>query len=267
MEACEILMRHKWLVIGVGFYLGCPFAIPLDPRCRLEAPKYNPARTYTPDGAVGMGGPYLAIYPIECPGGYQLFGRTVPTWETFGTMAPFTKTKPWLLNLFDVLVWEPCSEDELVEIRRKVLAGQWAYDIRETTFDMAEQNRFEDSVRGEVEVLRKQQDAAQALQRKLEADILARQDAKQAAAPPPPAASALPEGAEAVEADLAGTVLKVLVVAGDAVVEDETVACIIEAMKMEVALKASVSGTVDRVLAVEGQQVQSGDAVCVMRPR
>jgi hypothetical protein len=30
-------------------YLGAPCAVPLDPRQRLVVPKYNPARTFTPE--------------------------------------------------------------------------------------------------------------------------------------------------------------------------------------------------------------------------
>ncbi|CAF4692114.1 unnamed protein product, partial [Rotaria sp. Silwood2] len=85
-QISNILLEAQWLVIGIGFYLGCPFAIPINPRHRLSVPKYNPARTYTPDGSCGLGGNYMAIYPIESPGGYQLFGRTIQTWSTFGTI-------------------------------------------------------------------------------------------------------------------------------------------------------------------------------------
>lgn len=56
-------------------YLGAPCAVPVDPRHRLVVPKYNPARTITPEGAVGIGGSYMCIYPMESPGGYQLVRR------------------------------------------------------------------------------------------------------------------------------------------------------------------------------------------------
>ena len=42
-------------------YLGAPCAVPVDPRHRLVVPKYNPARTYTPEGSVGIGGAYMCI--------------------------------------------------------------------------------------------------------------------------------------------------------------------------------------------------------------
>jgi allophanate hydrolase subunit 1 len=70
-------------------------------RHRLVVPKYNPARTVTPEGAVGLGGAYMCVYPMDSPGGYQLIGRTLPIWSTFGRVGPFSPAKPWLLNNFD----------------------------------------------------------------------------------------------------------------------------------------------------------------------
>ena len=73
------------MVMGLGdVYLGAPCAVPMDPRHRLVVPKYNPARTSTPEGAVGIGGCYMCVYPMVSPGGYQLVGRTLPIWNTFG---------------------------------------------------------------------------------------------------------------------------------------------------------------------------------------
>lgn len=70
-------------------------------RHRLVVPKYNPARTFTQEGTVGLGGAYLCIYPMDSPGGYQLVGRTLPIWNTWGRVAPFTPDAPWLLRIFD----------------------------------------------------------------------------------------------------------------------------------------------------------------------
>ena len=72
----------SYLVLGLGdVYLGAPVATPLDPRHRLVTTKYNPARTWTPENAVGIGGAYLCVYGMEGPGGYQFVGRTVPDVE------------------------------------------------------------------------------------------------------------------------------------------------------------------------------------------
>ena len=75
---------RSYLVLGLGdVYLGAPVATPVDPRHRLVTTKYNPARTWTPENAVGIGGAYLCVYGMEGPGGYQFVGRTVQMWNRF----------------------------------------------------------------------------------------------------------------------------------------------------------------------------------------
>ena len=59
----------SYLVMGLGdVYLGAPCAVPMDPRHRLVTAKYNPARTFTAEGTVGIGGAYMCIYPMDSPG-------------------------------------------------------------------------------------------------------------------------------------------------------------------------------------------------------
>ena len=101
-EVHRIVFDASYLVLGLGdVYLGAPVATPLDPRHRLVTTKYNPARTWTPENAVGIGGAYLCVYGMEGPGGYQFVGRTVPVWNRFRRTAAFTE--PWLLRFFDQL--------------------------------------------------------------------------------------------------------------------------------------------------------------------
>ena len=72
----------EYWVASLGFWPGLPFMMALDPRARLTAPKYNPPRTQTPQGAIGLGGAANSIYPVATPGGYQIFARTpVPIWD------------------------------------------------------------------------------------------------------------------------------------------------------------------------------------------
>ncbi len=81
----RIVFDAEYLVLGLGdVYLGAPVAVPVDPRHRLVTTKYNPARTWTPENAVGIGGAYLCVYGMEGPGGYQFVGRTVPVWSRYG---------------------------------------------------------------------------------------------------------------------------------------------------------------------------------------
>ncbi len=80
----DIVFGASYLVMGLGdVYLGAPVATPLDPRHRLVTTKYNPARTWTPENAVGIGGAYLCVYGMEGPGGYQFVGRTVQMWNRY----------------------------------------------------------------------------------------------------------------------------------------------------------------------------------------
>lgn len=81
-EVAEVVFNASYLVMGLGdVYLGAPVAVPLDPRHRLVTTKYNPARTWTPENAVGIGGAYMCVYGMEGPGGYQFVGRTVQMWN------------------------------------------------------------------------------------------------------------------------------------------------------------------------------------------
>lgn len=95
----DILFNASYLVMGLGdVYLGAPVATPIDPRHRLVTTKYNPARTWTPENAVGIGGAYMCVYGMEGPGGYQFVGRTVPMWNRYRQTADFRDGKPWLLR-------------------------------------------------------------------------------------------------------------------------------------------------------------------------
>ena len=76
----KIVFDADYLVLGLGdVYLGAPVATPVDPRHRMVTTKYNPARPWTPENAVGIGGAYLCVYGMEGPGGYQFVGRTIYT--------------------------------------------------------------------------------------------------------------------------------------------------------------------------------------------
>ncbi len=84
----RIVFDANYLVLGLGdVYLGAPVATPTDPRHRLVTTKYNPARTWTPENAVGIGGAYMCVYGMEGPGGYQFVGRTVQVWSTYAKRA------------------------------------------------------------------------------------------------------------------------------------------------------------------------------------
>jgi urea carboxylase len=127
----RIVHDAEYLVLGLGdVYLGAPVATPLDPRHRLVTTKYNPARTWTPENAVGIGGAYLCVYGMEGPGGYQFVGRTIQVWRTGGR-------PPWLLRFFDRIRWHPVAADELLDLRADMAAGRLELDIEDGSFTLA----------------------------------------------------------------------------------------------------------------------------------
>ena len=121
----------EYWAASLGFWPGLAFLMPLDPRCRLTVPKYNPPRTWTPQGTLAMGGMSTAIYPVASPGGYQLFGRTpVPIWDRDRKFEEFNG-ELCILRPGDRLKFVTCSMEEYEEVDRKVQEGSYKYNIVE----------------------------------------------------------------------------------------------------------------------------------------
>ena len=84
-----------------------------------------------------------------------------------------------------------------------------------------------------------------------------------AAAAPKPAASAGAQGSVAVKAPMPGTVVNVVVSAGQAVKSGDDLV-FIEAMKMETPVKAPQDGTVATVEVSKGEAVDSGKVLVTL---
>ena len=154
----RIVHDASYLVLGLGdVYLGAPVATPLDPRHRLVTTKYNPARTWTPENAVGIGGAYLCIYGMEGPGGYQFVGRTVQVWNQHRRGPHFDQ--PWLLRPFDQLRFHPVSAEELLDQRADQAAGRLAIAVEHETFRLADHRAFLAGQAAEIEAFRAGQQA------------------------------------------------------------------------------------------------------------
>ncbi|KAI0339186.1 urea carboxylase [Trametopsis cervina] len=177
-EALKLLVGTDWLVFGVGFYLACPFLVPIDPRCRLVGQKMNPSRTYTARGAIGIAGLVAAIYPIESPGGYQLYGRTLPPWQTWGSGADFTPDKPHLLQPFDQVAFEIVSETQYTKIELQFDAGQYKFKIEPATFSIRAYDAYVESISEEIAIFRERQAEGVAREETRESELLARWEAR-----------------------------------------------------------------------------------------
>jgi len=252
--------------MGLGdVYLGAPVAVPLDPRHRLVTTKYNPARTWTPENAVGIGGAYLCVYGMEGPGGYQFVGRTVQMWNRYKTTADFAPGKPWLLRFFDQIRFYPVSEAELLKMREDFVQGRFKLRIEEETFRLSDYHAFLKKIEPEAIACKARQQSAFEAERERWAaaglDILPADD--------PEAASEagldtdLPEGVSAARAPMPSNVWQVLVRPGDRVEEGDKLV-ILEAMKMEIPVTASAGGIVKEVLCGPGKLVAPGQALCLL---
>ncbi|CBQ73264.1 related to DUR1,2-Urea amidolyase [Sporisorium reilianum SRZ2] len=269
----QAVLGCRQLAVGVGFFMGTPILLPLDPRKRMRCQKYNPTRLSRPAGALGHGGSCFAIYPVSCPGGYALLGRTLPCWSTFGDKPGFRA--PYLFDNFDTVQFEKVDQHTYDAALRAFDAGTYAWNVRDTVFDVAQQSAFLESIQDETQAFRREQGIALKRAEDREAMLFAEWQAEVAEAEKRKAAGGA-SGASAtlqdfandasavpITSSLAANVWKVLVRPGDSVEPGQKVA-ILEAMKMEIDLVAPEGCTrIKAVLKPPGSSVDPGNAVLV----
>ena len=267
----RIVFDARYLVLGLGdVYLGAPVATPVDPRHRLVTTKYNPARTWTPENAVGIGGAYMCVYGMEGPGGYQFVGRTVQMWNRYRTTAEFEAGKPWLLRFFDEIRFYEVSEAELAEWRSDFVAGRRSLRIEESEFDLGAYERFLRDEAASIAAFKATQQAAFDAERERwraagQAGFVGESGADPAVAGGTESTqSALDEDCRAIGADVSGSVWKLLVAEGERVAEGQDVA-ILESMKMEVTVVASADGVIESLDCAAGDAVVAGQRLMVIR--
>jgi urea carboxylase len=258
----------EYLTLGLGdVYLGAPVATPLDPRHRLVTTKYNPARTWTAENSVGIGGAYLCIYGMEGPGGYQFVGRTVQVWSRYRHTVPFESENPCLLRFFDRISWFPVSSEELQDQRADLAAGRGSVDITPGTFSLADHEQFLSTHADSIADFRARQSVAFAAERDAwaaagEFDRAERAESRSATIT---VDLILDRDEQRVDAPFSSNVWKVDVEVGERVVVGQPLLAL-EAMKMETVLTAPADGVVTRVLVEAGNQVDPGTPLVVVGP-
>ncbi|WP_088103178.1 urea carboxylase [Halalkalibacter urbisdiaboli] len=264
-EVKDVVFNANYIVMGLGdVYLGAPVATPMDPRHRLVTTKYNPARTWTPENAVGIGGAYMCVYGMEGPGGYQFVGRTIQMWNKLHSSKNFEEGKPWLLRFFDQIQFYPVGADELLKLREDFPRGRFEADITETTFKLGDYLAFLQSIEEDITVFRKkQQDAFRAERESWKelglAEYISEQDAVVESEE-----EELPEGVVAVRCSMPGSVWKVLVEPGQFVKKGESI-LIEESMKMEFPQHATCDGYIDNIYVKPGDEVHAGQLIVGIR--
>ncbi|KAG7660754.1 uncharacterized protein J8A68_005716 [[Candida] subhashii] len=258
----DMLYTARFLVLGLGdVFLGAPCAVPLDPRQRFLGTKYNPSRTYTPNGTVGIGGSYMCIYTMESPGGYQLVGRTVPIWDklSLGTHSP--SEKPWLLSPFDQIEFYPVAEEEVDKFAEEMNAGKFKVDIVDTVFDHGKYLEWVQENSESIEEFQRQQ-GGEKLEEfnkliQISNSELANSGTKEVSS------ETFDESSAKVYSEFSGRFWKALVDVGVQVVANQAL-IVVEAMKTEMIVNAPRDGKVLKIFHQNGDMVDAGDLVVVI---
>ncbi len=270
-DVYEKVFSASYFCLGLGdVYLNSPCAIPLNPLHRVINPKYNPARTYTQEGTVGLGGAYMCIYAMNSPGGYQLVGRTLPIWNTYANgnaQNLFSQDKPWLLEMFDQIRFFPVSEEQLEQMREDFRNGELDIKVEDTYFNIMEYRTELAKHKDEIEEYQKRQQEAAERMNILEEESLVSKDSSsyynRSTANTSEEGVKLGEGQIGVYAELTAVVGEIRVKEGDYVSAGDTL-LVLFAMKMEHLVCSSVNGRIGRIVTGLEDMVKIGDLIAVL---
>ncbi|KAL3464937.1 urea carboxylase [Aspergillus heterothallicus] len=263
-QIVENLYAAKFLVLGLGdVYQGSPCAVPLDPRHRLFGTKYNPSRSFTPRGAVGVAGQYLCIYATDSPGGYQLVGRTIPIWDEYreGNISSMRDPKtPWLFSLLDQITFYPLAEEDLNAAENKGTTNE-LIKATDTELDLDQYEQW----------LAENSDSITAVREKRSAAVQKADFLEELLKPYQPNCTSLESrgkhentSGERVKAPFPGRCFRCAVEEG-AQVEAGDALIWIESNKMEVKISAPVSGKCVKLLVEQGDIIGPSDDVAIIQ--
>ena len=260
----RIVFDASYLVLGLGdVYLGAPVATPIDPRHRLVTTKYNPARTWTPENAVGIGGAYMCIYGMEGPGGYQLFGRTIQMWNTWRTTPVFKPGHPGCCGSSTRSAsfrsalrncWRPAPRFRTAPIR----SGS-----RRANFPTLTMPKGWPATATAIATFKQRQQAAFEAERQRWKDLRIDEVPDDTGVSAGADAEDIPDGNTGAFSEVPGNVWKILVDEGADVAAGDALA-IIKSMKMEISIKAPVAGRILSIRIKPGQTLRAGDVVAVI---
>ncbi|KAH6980643.1 allophanate hydrolase subunit 2-domain-containing protein [Ilyonectria sp. MPI-CAGE-AT-0026] len=268
-DVYDALLNTSWLAVAVGFFVGTPMLFPMNPKYSYVAQKYNPSRVYTPSGSIGLGGSLLGLYPVASPGGYQLIGRTLGTWDPAGTRPGFSSSQPWLFNYFDLIKFYEVSETEYADLEREHAAGTFTFKTTNITLDIS-------SCIARFQAAERDPDHCDWKKRQLEASIeMAKLELKcieewnaskdEAGSATNGATYQHPPDAVLLDSPVNASVWKVEVAIGDVLRAGQTIA-VLEAMKMEinvVCAEHQAGAIVKSIMSPPGTIVSPGSVIVV----
>jgi urea carboxylase len=241
----------------------------------------------------------MALYNVESPGGYMNTGLSIPGADILGFKNGYNSERPWLFEDFDQITFYEVSEDEYEDMMAVFRSGRYEYEYEDGEFDMKEHNQLLRDTKDEVAEIRKKQRQAQAEMDRLEKELLEKWNKEKEAGKisldtveellngmccplslkryPFPGRCIQRKTTEtdepadpeiiAVEAPLNANVWKVEVQEGDAV-KVEQVVSILEAMKLEIPVKAEQSmqgAKVEKLLVKPNDVVEAGKPLMLLR--
>ena len=264
-EVYQIVFAASYLVMGLGdVYLGAPVATPLDPRHRLVTTKYNPARTWTPENAVGIGGAYLCVYGMEGPGGYQFVGRTVQMWNRYRQTADFKEGKQWLLRFFDQIRFYPVAADELLQMREDFIEGRFKLRIEPSVIRLSEYRKFLEQNGESISSFKSRQQAAFDAERQRWAEAANPDESPEVSSSGFAEVSDVPPGCIAIASPVTGSVWQLSAGTG-ANLQTDAELLVVEAMKMEIPVCVDTACELVELRVTKGSAVMAGDIVAVVR--
>ena len=265
-DVYRIVFDASYLVMGLGdVYLGAPVATPLDPRHRLVTTKYNPARTWTPENAVGIGGAYLCVYGMEGPGGYQFVGRTVQMWNRYRQTQDFKEGKQWLLRFFDQIRFYPVSAEQLLQMREDFIEGRFKLRVENGTLRLRDYRQFLETNRDSISRFKTQQQTAFEAERQrwLEAGQL-NVESEATSGGAPVTVNDVPHGCIGIASPVTGSVWQLSAAVG-AHLDADAELLVVEAMKMEIPVTVDETCELVELRCSKGQAVVAGEIIAVIR--
>jgi urea carboxylase len=187
-----------------------------------------------------------------------------------GFKKSYAAERPWLVEDFDQVQFYEVSEEEYDRMLAVFHSGRYVYEYEDTEFDLAKHNELLAETKDEVERIRKDQAKAQDALIKKENEMLEKLNKeKEAGQVSLDTIDELLSDPEiiAVESPLNANVWKIEVKEGDKI-KLEQVVSILEAMKLEIPVKAEESmegAVVEKMISKPGETVEAGKPIMLLR--
>jgi len=198
-------------------------------------------------------------------------GLSIPGADILGYKNGYSPEKPWLFEDFDQITFYEVNEEEYEAMMATFRSGRYKYEYEDIEFDMKEHNQLLRDTKDEVAQIRAKQKEAQAEMDKTEKEMLEKwsKEKEEGKISMDTVEELLTDpDIIPVEAPLNANVWKVEVKEGDTIEKIEQVVSILEAMKLEIPVKAeeSMKGTkVEKLLVKPNDVVAAGKPLMLLR--